>query len=48
MLKDLRSFNLDINKCILVDNSIVNLYVNLDNGIPIIPFYGNKEDRELK
>ena len=32
---------------IIVDNSVSSFGKNLDNGIPIIPFYNNSEDREL-
>lgn len=32
---------------VLVDNSAYCYYPQLDNGIPIIPFYDNKKDKEL-
>jgi len=32
---------------VLVDNAAYSYAWQLDNGIPIVPFYDNKEDREL-
>ena len=32
---------------ILVDNSVFSFAFQLDNGIPILPFYTNKDDEEL-
>ena len=32
---------------IIVDNSSLSFCKNLNNGIPIIPFYDDKYDREL-
>lgn len=34
-------------KIIIVDNSSLSYCKNLDNAIPIIPFYDDKSDREL-
>ena len=46
--KDLRVFkNLDINSTLLIDNSIISMAFQLDNGIPILPFYNDKEDTEF-
>jgi hypothetical protein len=33
---------------IIIDNSVLSFAFQLDNGIPILPFYDNKEDNELK
>lgn len=32
---------------VIVDNAVYSFGFQLDNGIPIIPFYNNKEDEEL-
>ncbi len=32
----------------MIDNSILSFAYHLDNGIPIIPFYDDKKDIELK
>ncbi|CAK81167.1 unnamed protein product (macronuclear) [Paramecium tetraurelia] len=46
--KDLRIFNRSLSQLVLVDNASYSYAWQLDNGIPIIPFYDNKEDRELE
>lgn len=46
-IKDLRILNCDLNSTVIVDNSILSFAFQLDNGIPIIPFYDDKEDRIL-
>jgi Dullard-like phosphatase family protein len=47
-IKDLRIFNeVDIKDIIIIDNSALSFALNLDNGIPILPFYDNKNDTEL-
>ena len=33
---------------VIVDNAMYSFGYQLDNGIPIVPFYYNKADRELK
>ena len=43
-IKDLRIFNRDLRSIIIVDNSIFSFAFQLDNGVPIIPFYDDKED----
>lgn len=43
-IKDLRILNRDLSKLILVDNSIPSFAFQLDNGVPIVPFYDNKDD----
>lgn len=32
---------------ILVDNAIYSYYFNMDNGVPIIPFYSDNQDNQL-
>jgi Dullard-like phosphatase family protein len=46
-IKDLRILNRDLSKLLLVDNSILSFGYQLDNGIPIVPFYDNKADMVL-
>lgn len=43
-VKDLRVLNCDLNSTLIVDNSIISFAFQLDNGIPIVPFYEDKED----
>lgn len=43
-IKDLRIFNRDPQSILIVDNAIVSFAFQLDNGVPIIPFYDDKED----
>ena len=48
-VKDLRILaNRDLNDVILVDNAAYSFGFQLENGVPIIPFYENKNDQELK
>lgn len=48
-VKDLRIFNkVDLKDVVIVDNSILSFANHLDNGIPILPYYDNKNDRELE
>lgn len=44
-IKDLRILGKDLRSVIIVDNSIFSFAFQLDNGVPIIPFYDDKEDR---
>ena len=47
-IKDLRIFkNVDPRDMIIIDNSILSFAFHIDNGIPILPYYSNKNDREL-
>jgi Dullard-like phosphatase family protein len=47
-VKDLRIFkNIDLKKIIIIDNSALSFAFHLDNGIPILPYYDNKDDDEL-
>ena len=48
-VKDLRVFkNRDIKDIIIVDNAVYSFAYQLENGIPIIPYYDNKKDTQLK
>jgi CTD small phosphatase-like protein 2 len=48
-VKDLRVIaNRNLSDMLLVDNAAYSFGFQLDNGIPIIPFYDNKSDMELK
>lgn len=48
-IKDLRVIkNIDLNNTVIVDNSILSFAFQLDNGIPILDYMGNKDDEELK
>jgi len=48
-VKDLRVIaNRNLQDMILVDNAAYSFGFQIDNGVPIIPFYENKNDRELK
>lgn len=47
-IKDLRILNRDISKVVMVDNAVYSFAFQLDNGIPILHFYDDSEDAELK
>jgi CTD small phosphatase-like protein 2 len=48
LIKDLRIFKeRDLKDILIVDNSATCFMNNLDNGVPIIPFYDNKADTQL-
>lgn len=47
-IKDLRVIkNIPLENMILIDNSLLSFAYNLENGIPILPFYNNKNDIEM-
>ena len=47
-VKDLRIFaNRDPKDLVIIDNSVYSFAFQIDNGIPIIPFYTDKEDEEM-
>ena len=47
-IKDLRVIrNRDLKDMILVDNSVYSFGFQLDNGVPIIPYFNDPNDREL-
>jgi len=44
-IKDLRIFNnRNLEDILLVDNAAYSFGYQLENGVPIIPFYNNKND----
>ena len=47
-LKDLRVLGRDLKDVIIVDNAPYSFSVQVDNGYPILPFYNDKNDNELK
>jgi len=48
-IKDLRVLaNRKIEDIVIVDNACYSFGYQIDNGIPIIPYYDNKQDEELK
>ena len=48
-IKDLRVIgNRDLKDMILIDNAAYSFGFQIENGIPIIPFYDNKDDQELR
>lgn len=47
-VKDLRVIKgRDLSQVVLVDNATISFIYQLENGIPIIPFYNNEYDDEL-
>lgn len=48
-IKDLRILsNRNISDIVIVDNACYSFGYQIDNGVPIIPYYDNKNDMELK
>lgn len=47
-IKDLRVLNREMSDMVLVDNAAYSYLHQLDNGIPIIPYYKGSDDYELK
>lgn len=46
-VKDLRIINRPLSDMVLVDNAAYSYAYQIDNGIPILPFYEGKHDFEL-
>lgn len=46
-IKDLRILGLDLNFTFLVDNSVISFALNIDNGIPALPFFDDDNDEYL-
>ena len=47
-VKDLRIIrNVPLSDMIIIDNSVLSFAFHLNNGIPILPFYSNKDDIEM-
>lgn len=48
-IKDLRVIsNRKLDDIVIVDNACYSFGYQIDNGVPIIPYYDNKQDEELK
>lgn len=47
-VKDLRVIDRDLSQMVLVDNAAYSYIYQMDNGIPIIPYYHGKHDYELE
>jgi NLI interacting factor-like phosphatase len=43
-IKDLRVLNRDLKRIVIVDNAVISFGFQLENGIPIIPFYDDEKD----
>lgn len=39
--------NRDLKNVVIIDNAVYSFGYQLDNGIPMIPFYDNRSDKEL-
>ena len=37
-----------MSKMIIIDNSCLSYALNIDNGVPILPYYDSERDEELK
>ena len=49
LIKDLRIIeNKSLKDMVIIDNSALSFALNVNNGIPILPFYDNKADEELR
>lgn len=46
-VKDLRVINRKLKDMLLVDNMVYSYAFQLENGVPIVPYYNYPEDREL-
>lgn len=46
-IKDLRIISRPLDSTVLVDDNVYSFGFQLENGIPIIPYTGNKDDAEL-
>ena len=47
-MKDLRVIkNLDLAQTLLLDNYVWSFAFHLDNGIPVVPYFGEPDDTEL-
>lgn len=46
-MKDLSSFGYPLERLVLVDNFISASAMQIENGIPILPYYEGKEDNQL-
>jgi CTD small phosphatase-like protein 2 len=47
-IKDLRIINRSLSEMVLIDNAAYSYSFQLENGIPILPYYEGSNDFELK
>lgn len=47
-VKDLRVIDRDLSRMLLIDNAAYSYAFQPENGVPILPFYDNRADNELK
>lgn len=48
-IKDLRVIkNRNLKDMLVLDNNCLSFAFNINNGVPILPFYDNSQDEELK
>ena len=47
-IKDLRIINRKMSKMLLVDNAAYSYAYQIENGIPILPYYEGKDDYQLQ
>ena len=47
-VKDLRMIDRDLSRMLLIDNAAYSYAFQPENGVPILPFYDNRADNELK
>jgi CTD small phosphatase-like protein 2 len=47
-VKDLRVLGRDLSRVVLVDNAAYSYSFQVDNGIPILPYYEGRTDYELR
>jgi CTD small phosphatase-like protein 2 len=47
-VKDLRIFKgLNLKEVLIIDDNVYSFAFHLENGVPIVPFFGDKEDKEM-
>jgi len=47
-VKDLRIFKgLDLKEVLIIDDNVYSFAFHLENGVPIVPFFGDKDDKEM-
>lgn len=46
-IKDLRILGRDLDKCLIIDNAAYSFGFQMDNGVLVLPFNGEKTDTEL-
>ena len=47
-VKDLRIFKgIDLKDVLIIDNYVYSFAFHLENGIPVVPYFGEKDDHEM-